>query len=274
LGSIALAGSACGIFLALVMQLVSNVPQWVTGHRSAIDQRTGIYIVMRYDVAGILFRVPDMDRTELERGGYDVDALTSTVEQYYSGERTDFFDAHLGDNPRAANFAVPIQSFSDLFDSMVRIWARAVMQYPKAYLSHRFESFSWLIGLRDESKCIPVIVGRTEGPPDMRAALGLDDPVTQRDTVILETLFPLTHTFIYRHWVYMLLNCGILLFCALRFRPGDEAILGLSATAILITISFLPIGLACDFRYLYLPMIACPFSLLMRARGQTATAQK
>ena len=107
----------------------------------------------------------------------------------------------------------------------------------------------------------------------MRAALGLDDPVTQRDTVILETLFPLTHTLIYRHWVYMLLNCGILLFCALRFRPGDEAILGLSATAILITISFLPIGLACDFRYLYLPMIACPFSLLMRARGQTATAQ-
>ena len=110
-----------------------------------------------------------------------------------------------------------------------------------------------------------MITGRVEGVPASRAYLGLNDKLTARDAKFAALLKPLVKTPIYSHWLYLLLNCGILVYSMLRYQRGDEVILGLSATAVIMTISFLPIGLACDFRYLYFPMVACPISLLMIA---------
>ncbi len=262
--ALAISASSYAAFIFAVLTLLSFIPVWVTGKMPGVDYRTPLYLVMRYDVAGILYRAPDIDPAEFKRSIYDMDEFIGTAQKYYTGERTDYFDKKFDENPRAINFdpSRP-HEFSDLFGYMRNIWLDAIRQRPIAYLSHRWDSFAWLLGLRDESKCIPVLTGRVEGVPAMRAYLGLNDKLKMRDAKIDAFLKPLVKTPIYSHWLYLLLNCGILIYSISRYQIGDEALLGLSATAVIMTMSFLPIGLACDFRYLYFPMVACPISLLM-----------
>jgi hypothetical protein len=61
---------------------------------------------------------------------------------------------------------------------------------------------------------------------------------------------------VYAHWVYLLLLVGELMALFATYRRGDEAIIGMGLSAYAMVMSFALIGLACDFRYLYFPMVA------------------
>jgi ABC-type sulfate transport system permease subunit len=66
----------------------------------------------------------------------------------------------------------------------------------------------------------------------------------------------------------LLLLVGELMVLLVTYRKGDEAIIGMGLSAYVMTMSFAVIGLACDFRYLYFPMVASLVIPIMMA-GRT-----
>jgi hypothetical protein len=252
---------------------LSGLPAYVTGQQPDKDYRVGLYVVMRYDIVGILHFAPDLNTGKLEEGGWDVSNLQTLARDYYSGERTDYVDARLGDNPtRPRGLAADIPfDLKHRFSSLVSIWLDAVAQRPRAYIQHRLESFAWLLGLRDETKCIPVYVGVPNEPVTTRENLGIEVPRDLRNAKLFGLLGNLTQSPIYAHWTYMLLIVAEMMVLMATYRKGDEAIIGLGLSAYVMTMSFIVIGLACDFRYLYFPMVASlaiPIMMAGRARNQ------
>jgi hypothetical protein len=246
-------------FSIALMSGLSQIPQLVTGKVPNFDLRVGTYLIMRYDMAGILFHAPRADASLIKAAGFDHDRLMQVVKETYTGERTDYYDRRLEETydlnviyTTGVNGGVP--AFDDYFRHMKEIWVDLVIHQPKAYLAHRLESFAWLLGLRDESKCIPVFVGVPDGM-GISAALGLNPPPTSRDSYVYGLFTSLRDTIFYQHWVYLAWTLALLAFVGLTYRPGDEAILGLGLSALVMTFSFLVLGLACDFRYLYMPMV-------------------
>jgi hypothetical protein len=236
----------------------SSLPAYVTGHQPEKDYRVGLYVVMRYDIVGMLHFGPDLNTDRLVAEGWDVENLKMLSRDYYTGERTDYIDAHLGDNPKRppalpddVPFGLDVQ-----FKALVKTWFDAIRQNPRAYLAHRMESFAWLLGLRDEGKCIPVYVGVPNEPVATREALGIEVPRDLKNAKVYHLLRGLLTTPVYAHWVYLLLLVGELMALFATYRRGDEAIIGMGLSAYAMVMSFALIGLACDFRYLYFPMVA------------------
>jgi hypothetical protein len=258
------------IWVALVWIGLSSLPAYATGKQPDKDYRVGLYVVMRYDIVGILHFAPDLNMDLFEAGGWDISNLQMLARDHYTGERTDYIDAHLGDNPKRPSSLPPDVPF-DLdvrFQSLAKSWINAIHQKPGAYLAHRMESFAWLLGLRDEGKCTPIYVGVPNEPVATREALGIEVPRDLRNSKEFYLLRSLLNTPIYSHWVYLLLLVGELMVLLVTYRKGDEAIIGMGLSAYVMTMSFAVIGLACDFRYLYFPMVASLVIPIMMA-GRT-----
>ena len=259
------------IWVAVVWTGLSSLPAYMTGEQPDKDYRVGLYVVMRYDIVGILHFAPDLNMDRFEAGGWDISNLQMVARDYYTGERTDYIDAHLGENPkRPSSLPADVPFNLDVrFPSLAKSWINAIRQKPGAYLAHRMESFAWLLGLRDEGKCTPAYVGVSNEPVASREALGIEVPRDLRNAKEYALLRSLLETPIYSHWVYLLLLVVELMILLGTYRKGDEAIIGMALSAYVMTMSFAIIGLACDFRYLYFPMMASlVIPIMMAGRGR------
>lgn len=155
----------------------------------------------------------------------------------------------LHSDPLAADPAVH-QALSDTADGIIAdAWWVLVTHHPLVYLRVRWKDFWAVLSTPDPLACHFVVVG-VSGPAATLAQLGLKAHIRDQDRVLANYARFFIGTPIFSHLAWASLS--IVLFIALirRAEPSDLAIAGLLAGAVLFTLTFAIISIACDYRYL------------------------
>lgn len=200
------------------------------------DYRTGFSEVFKYDLAGIWYfgdhSLPSINA---------VDFPGESIQNAYTGERIDIL-----------NLDPKVLDYFERNSPSSKDWLNAVIQQPFAYIKHRANVMIWLLGGHGISNCLPMISG-VDLPSWLGDEIGIPNRFDRRNQAVLalsKTLEPLP---IFRHWLYLanLVLCSIAVFFLKRARLT----VGMAITVCwLYFLSFIPMGIACDFRYLY-PLI-------------------
>jgi hypothetical protein len=231
-----------GLLAAIVaLVIVGNAALGLRG-----DDRQGMTAQLRealtFDLAGILHADPSIALPILkQKAPYLEAALRKDGIRLYSPHLMDTLEASpaLMD---AVNRAPP--------GILLAQWRQAVVNHPGAYLRHRLPAFRWIIAPPDIMTCHPAVIG-VGGPADVMKSLDLAPHKRKQDLVLYWWAQHFFHTPIYSHLFYGALAVLSLIVLARRGAPADLAIAGLQAAAILFTLSFFFLAVACDYRYLY-----------------------
>ena len=134
--------------------------------------------------------------------------------------------------------------------------------------SPRLADFGDLIATPNLMACRPLFVG-IDGPPASLKALGLAQRHRPVDAWARRYSLAFVGTPVLSHLVYGALALVLLILAALDLRRPDAgdriAVVALLASALTFTASFLVIGVACDYRYIYFLDLAAMAALLHRA---------
>jgi hypothetical protein len=208
-----------------------------------------------FDIGGVLHRVPQLEFPALTADAMLVpEAHRPTrpriVEQLsrYSPQRQDFMaEARTRDNL----WIPPGNWFTQ--------WRAIIGQHPGAYLAHRFEFMTWLLGCHDPTKCTPFYLGVSPEPQAMAATLGVTTGISDRARLL--TAFGNATMFLFRPWLY--LGLSLVTLGALLLRRGQHhgAMITLQVCGLLYAASYVFIGIACDFRYTYFSTLTGLFGL-------------
>lgn len=148
--------------------------------------------------------------------------------------------------------------------AMSRAWLDALGAHPIAYVRHRLAFFCtflfgshltmWTADIENPPKTV------FEDRPSFRALTALHDALRQTPLFRMGT------------WLF-----AALLLCALAWRqrksPDGAFVLGVCGSAVLYVLSYLPLGVASEFRYIYWAVLASAAGLvvaLVPARGKDA----
>lgn len=218
------------------------------------DVNVGLSVIMDYDILGILRHVgPDLSDV-----GADLPAgfTAAAVTKAYSPQRID-----------------QISTVPDLRDALLSmdmsqrfaVWRGLVVHHPLAYLAHRAQVASWLLGMHSIAYCLPVHVG-VEGDAAALEALHIPMMHDSRDNMVFALSVPLRDTLWMRHYATLAMLALAIAGSWWRRREvsGQIALVFLGGMAVF-TVSMLFLTIACDFRYLYpvIPVVtACLLSLL------------
>jgi hypothetical protein len=229
--------------------------QWLTDGAvdNAIDgagrksSSVGFRSIQNYDIAGViaLSRHPTSDlpipMSETQR---------SAIRHVYSSQRVDYLSY-------SSEVSDWLNQLSD--DGRKDVWRNLIAWDPGAYVRHRVAVFMTLLNASGNSRCLPVHVG-VDGNPAYLDAVGLVAATDARDSLVYKMASNLFHWPIYRHWVYFIsLFAGAFFLSVARVNPTLKAMGYVIAFATsLFYLSFLPTGIACDFRYLYagIPLVS------------------
>lgn len=207
----------------------------------------GFQSIFQFDLAGMEAYAR---RGPLVEMGASPEALDE-LQRFYTPERIDFLDR----TPALVAF------LRDQPDGLGALWARAVVSHPVAYLTHRREVMSALLGLGNPRACLPVHVG-FDGIPEQMSALGLLPGTDMVDRQLYQTLKPMFDGPLFRHVTYIAILATLVVVTMLRRRRTTRVALMVAAGAVvLFYASFVPTAIACDFRYLF-PAIPCLLVLL------------
>jgi hypothetical protein len=214
-------------------------------HGSDVD--VGTRLIKLYDLAGIEARVDGGPLAARGAAPGDV----AEVRRLYTASRIDTMDGPAVD----AAFA---RVGGDALDP---VWRDAIRTHPGAYLAHRFAAYSWLLGMRDPARCLPVHLG-VAGIPSHLAESGFVAEQDARDSRLFSTLKPWMGSPLWRHWFYIALGLVLAVLVWRRGRDARWSLLPWIAGLAVFTAAYLPTTIACDFRYLY-TLVPCAGLLVL-----------
>jgi len=246
-----------GFFAAYIV--IDTIVKTTAVDFPARPYETGVRLIQYYDIAGVAYREPEIALDELAAlPAFDRGQFLSFVQRGYSPERIDHMDS------AAESFAPQFTVGKDdrVIDSQ---WRSLVIASPLTYLEHRLDVFSWMLGRHDPTKCSPYIDLVSGDPPGVAERYGLKPG-----------FHPAAHSFTPRVSIdafrpYLFLAGGSLAALALlawrwrqpRQRDGGNSgaasrgvIPALFLAALLYASVHFIVGIACDFRYLYFPVLA------------------
>lgn len=209
---------------------------------------TGLRLVALFDIAGMLQRLPDVQLNRLQKAGFETGDWEAAARATFSGERIDLLDLRSMRGPR--DLDVPI---------ILRQWRDLVLAHPLTYAAHRLHTYSWFLGLQQQSRCLPVHVGIEASPDTPDAGLRMQ-PSRWASSLYFyaKALFdtpyfaPLTWALVSLFvWVAMALHGQSL-----------EAVAWLQVGGLLYGLSYAMAGFSCDFRYSYFPVLAASVGLM------------
>ena len=192
-----------------------------------------------YDLAGALARDPSL---VLPLGADpDLDQiLRSKGRALYTPLHTD---------PLAADPTVS-RALSEAPDGAVAgAWRSLVLQHPLLYLRIRWADFAAVLATPDPIACHFAVVG-VSGPPALLKELGLKGGIRPQDQALAGYAHHFFGTPVFSHVAWGTLALVLLVILIHRRTPPDLAMAGLLVGAILFTITFAIISIACDYRYL------------------------
>lgn len=200
----------------------------------------GLRIVRHYDIVGVVARDSKVDLGAVppERAA----VIRAEAPRLYTPERIDTLDDSpsitraLWQTPKAA---------------LASAWWGIVLHQPGLYLSHRLAVYRQLLLTPKLDHCVPVAVG-VDGPAKFREALGLKEGVNRRDVFLSNYAAAFYPTPVFNHLLYVIVALALLAVLATRRQAADMAVMGLLLAGLGFAASFFLIGIACDYRYLYM----------------------
>jgi hypothetical protein len=225
-------------FLAVALVLVSGLNLILASRSDGGDGAAAeIRLAQSYDLAGAFAREPDLSvplPPDLHR------ALRGPGARLYTPLRND---------PFAADPALS-KARSDAPDGAISTaWQALVLNHPWLYLKVRWADFAAVVTTPDSDVCHFATSGVT-GPPQLLRQLGLSVRNRTQDRALKSYARRFFGTPLFSHIAWGLLAIVLLIVLLRRPAPADRAVAGLLAGALLFSLTFFFISIACDYRYL------------------------
>jgi hypothetical protein len=255
-GVIALAATALVALVGAAALNIRHVGQSGPGAQITLLETYDVIGALRYDpplkLDAIAPRDPALAR-ELRGDGV----------LYYSPERNDTLET-----------SQPLQdALGDADPKLIAAqWRDLVLHHTWLYLKVRLEVFRWMFATPDLKVCLPVEAG-VDGPPSILQDLGIAKRWDNRDEALFDYGNDFVGTPMLSHVMAALLAVGELVILLWRRRADDIAIAGLLAAALVFTLTFFVISIACDYRYLYFLDVAAMTATLYLALDVPPLAQ-
>lgn len=239
-----LAFLAAGLVL-LVGVAAALAPRGDGGDGAAAEVR----LAQSYDMAGAFARRPDLSLP-----------LPADLDRLLKGPGARLYTP-LRNDPFAAEPAIA-QARADAEDGAIsHAWTRLVTHYPLLYLSVRWNDFAAVLTTPDTEICHLAMTGVT-GAPDLMQKLGIAARNRVQDQALKAYARLFFGTPIFSHIAWGLLAILLLILLLRSREPADMAVAALLAAALLFSLSFFFISIACDYRYLiFLDLAAMAASL-------------
>lgn len=242
------------IFLLAVLALAGALNFALASHTDGGDGASAeLRRGQSYDLAGALANQPTValqlnSDPELEK------VLRTRGRILYSPLQSDSF---------AADPAVN-RALSNAPDGVIAgAWRALVLEHPLLYLRTRWADFSAVLSTPDAFTCHLLSIG-VSGPTALLKKLGLEPRSRPQDKILAGYVRQFFGTPVFSHLAWGALALVLLVILIRRGEPGDLVIAGLLAGALLFSLTFLAISIACDYRYLvFLDLSAMASSLYL-----------
>lgn len=215
--------------------------------KTVIGFSAGLGILIRYDIAGMVARNPVNTRPVLVQYIKEADLAITSAKQEYSPDRVD-----------TLNQFDRVLSTLD-FNRTLFLWRDLVLAKPSYFFAHKWASWKALLGPRPELQCLPVHVGVSAETISLLQNAGVPYQYSQgfvpQPSRYADSLYKYSEkgSWLFTGWIWLLI-CFALIFAS-YFKKN--MIVGCIASAgALYTLSFLLVGIACDFRYQYFTVVA------------------
>ena len=191
-----------------------------------------------YDLAGAFTRQPGL-ALPLTRDAPRLDRLLRTTRLY----------TPLRNDPMAGDVAIQDAISTAPAGAIARSWRTLVLEHPALYLQDRLAVFAALVATPDATACHFAPVG-VDGDPALMARLGLTPGARPQDRMLAHYARAFFATPVYSHLFWGAVALVLLVLLLRRPSPADLAVAGLLAGALLFSVTFVIIAIACDYRYL------------------------
>ena len=189
--------------------------------------------------------------------------------------RTDGVDLYTPERNDTLANSKPLQAALDDADpdAISAQWRDLVFHHTWLYLKLRWEVFRWVFLTPDLNACVPFEVG-VDGPTDVLRTLGVGERMDNRDQALEVYNEMFVGTPILSHLAAAFLLAVELVFLLRRKRNADIVIAAMLIGAVIFTVTFFVISIACDYRYLYFLDVSTLIALLYIAREARGSAEK
>ena len=217
--------------------------------------------VQVWDLAGAVRLQPGLDLGALEQDAPDAADLVRRFAKAWSPVRIDSLVLFPGAQ----------DALDEAGPAVAGQWRRLILDHPLLYARVRLSVLGQIATTPDLMACRPLFIG-LDAPPAMLKALKLAPRHRPQDAWARRYGLAFVGTPVLSHLVYAAL-ATILAALAMRdLRRGGPmdriAVIALIAAAFSFAASFLVVGLACDYRYLYLADLAAMAALTHRAAAR------
>ena len=250
-------------FAILTLQTTTNL--FIKTRSGNVDVQ-GLYVLATFDIAGITATAGSKANEVLRQDGLNAKAFSNAVRKEYSPERVDTLLA-----TSALLASQPVRQTFDLWLAMIR-------HFPGSWARHRWNSWWELLANSHESgRCLPLYVGVMPNPLDAiqsssHPPVSLVTPVPKASP-FSHSLFDYGNRFLFLFNGLAFLIVGACV-AIVGFFWGESLLASLCASGLLFTLSYLIIGVACDFRYQYFGTLSAMIgALTLLARIPIRTTQ-
>ncbi len=248
-------------YLAVTMALVLGIGLALSGRGDGGEGAAAeIRLGQSYDLAGALARQPALALPVLA-------IEDPALEKVLRGRGAALYSP-LHNDPFAADAAVSA-ALSEAPDGAIgRAWRGLVLDHPLLYLRTRWAAFAAVLTTPDTVACHFTPIG-INAPPALLRPLGLSAGIRPQDQALANYARAFFGTPIFSHLFWGAAALGLLAILLRRGAAPDLAVAGLLAAALLFTITFAIISIACDYRYLvFLDLSAMAAALYVVAGRQ------
>jgi hypothetical protein len=231
-----------------------------------VSTSVGFRNIMIFDLAGIISK---SERT-FDDYAYPIsEEQLRSIRAVYTPERVDT----LYSTPLTQDWLGRLTS-----SELLHAWLVMVKQNPGSYIAHRFAAFSKLLGLSGLQGTLPIHIG-VEGNTEYLSQVGIETGRTQRSQLIYDIARDFFSWPIYRHAFWLLTLVVVIAAGVVSKLPNRLRGIGglIAVAAFAMYASFLPTGIAADFRYLFgaipLVMILLLLVLLGGSREEQINTQ-
>lgn len=236
------------IALALIAFGLNLLTQTFVRQNSSEPVATGIRLVAVFDISGMLARSPDSTLALLRSNGINTTKVEAAARNSFAAERIDFLAGEVRD-----------QFFQIDRRMLLAQWLELVLRSPFTYAAHRLDSFAWLSGLREQSRCLPIHVGIE--PQETARAAGIVTTPSRFAGVLYDYSRFFWETPYFAPITWFLVAFGVFCVYGLQ-RSWLEPVALLQLAALIYFLLYLIAGLACDFRYAYFTVLASSAGLM------------
>jgi hypothetical protein len=254
--------SVLGLILALTLNQALNAILINEKSTQARGAAVGFILLRVFDAAGILANDPQAKLIVPSAPPDAAERVGNSLRTTYSPTRLDTLD--LG--PDAA-----VHTFHG---DLSKHWFDLMAAHPAAYITHRTTHFAHVLGLTQQALCMPMYAGTQF---DAAEDMGLQLREHRSPWVLDMNTWFKAHTYgtpLFSHVTYWLLGLTALFALGVSFFKGADIrgaplqrLLALSSAhgvafgafggVSAFMLSFLFIGISCDFRYMYLSVPMC-----------------